>query len=150
MRYLSSTLAAGERCSQSTMASPATLMAAECAPDVLDGFVCLERDHSFPPINFVYRHLHDALRRELKRLAELVHRIEQRIVSESVVSDLSELYDQYHLLVQVNRCHSSVEDEVRYRQPGQPSFRLFPTKCLLSMWMFAHHKCFFFLRTAAG
>jgi hypothetical protein len=97
------------------MASPATLVVADRTPDVLDGLVCPEPDNSFPPINFVYRHLHDALRLELKRLADLVHSIEQRIVSKSVDRDLSVLYDEYHLLVQVNRCHSSVEDEVRCR-----------------------------------
>ena len=72
-------------------------------------------EQAFPPINFVYRHLHDALRGELDRLADLVHSIEQRAGTEDVTQSLHVLRERYHLLVQVNRYHSSVEDEVRTR-----------------------------------
>jgi hypothetical protein len=89
----------------------------------INGGVCSVRGSSsalapsekpgYPPINFVYRHLHDALRGELDRITELVHAIEQRLESDDVTKDLHVLRARYHLLVQVNRYHSSVEDEVR-------------------------------------
>jgi hypothetical protein len=66
----------------------------------------------FPPINFVYRHLHDALRGELDRLTEIVHSLEECSGPDDVTKNLHLLRERYHLLVQVNRYHSSVEDEV--------------------------------------
>ena len=66
----------------------------------------------YPPINFVYQHLHDALRRELDSLSATVRDIESRLGNQDVLADLHQLQDRYHLLVQVNRYHSSVEDEV--------------------------------------
>jgi hypothetical protein len=72
----------------------------------------------YAPINFVYRHLHDAIRAELDRLTTLVADVESRAREPDVLRALHVLRERYHLLVQVNRCHSSVEDEARRSLPA--------------------------------
>ena len=93
------------------------MTAVDRLPDVSDCAPLPADSESFPPINFVYQHLHNALRGELQRLAELVHSIEARVEAQDVSEDLQTLHDRYHLLVQVNRYHSSVEDEVPALRP---------------------------------
>ena len=67
---------------------------------------------NFPPINFVYKHLHDSIREELAQLSSDVQAIECTLQSEDVTDSLVSLRKRYQMLVQVNRYHSSVEDEV--------------------------------------
>lgn len=67
----------------------------------------------FPPINFVYKHLHDSIREELAQLSSEVQAIEGILHTEDVTERLVGLRKRYQMLVQVNRYHSSVEDEVR-------------------------------------
>lgn len=67
----------------------------------------------YPPINFVYRHLHDSIRTELASVSELVLALEEDVNSEDVLQQLKVLESRYQMLEQINRYHSSVEDEVR-------------------------------------
>lgn len=71
--------------------------------------------NEFPPVAFVYEHLHDSIRAELAQLSSEVQSIERVLQSgEDVTARLVGLRERYNMLVQVNRYHSSVEDEVRY------------------------------------
>ena len=58
-----------------------------------------------PPINWFYKHFHDALRSELDGLAQIVSNLQP--------NSLLALKERYHFLGQVYKYHSSVEDEVR-------------------------------------
>jgi hypothetical protein len=70
------------------------------------------RSAEFPPINFVYKNLHDNIREELAQLSAEVQVIEGTLRTEDVTGRLVSLRKRYQMLVQVNRYHSSVEDEV--------------------------------------
>ena len=65
---------------------------------------------SFPPIEFFYRHLHDAIRGELATLSAAVLALEG---CDSLEGRLRQLRERYRFLGQVYKYHSSVEDEVR-------------------------------------
>lgn len=66
-----------------------------------------------PPIRCLYLHLHESIRAELSQLNAAVHQIEKSLSTSDVTGRLLQLRDRYQLLVQVNRYHASVEDEVR-------------------------------------
>jgi hypothetical protein len=76
--------------------------------------------NDFPPVAFVYQHLHDSIRAELAQLSSEVQGIEAVLrTGEDVIERLVDLRKRYQMLVQVNRYHSSVEDEVR--REGRPN-----------------------------
>lgn len=61
----------------------------------------------------MYKNLHDSIREELAQLSAEVQVIEGTLSTEDVTDRLVGLRKRYQMLVQVNRYHSSVEDEVR-------------------------------------
>lgn len=65
-----------------------------------------------PPIRCLYLHLHESIRAELLQLNAAVHQIEKSLSTTDVTENLLQLRERYQLLVQVNRYHASVEDEV--------------------------------------
>lgn len=67
---------------------------------------------SYPPINFIYAHFHNAIRAELDALAALVRSLEAP-GDAGIEGRLQELKDSYRFLEQVYKYHSAVEDEVR-------------------------------------
>lgn len=90
---------------------------------------CLEQQ--YPPINFVYKHLHDSIRNELESIAKLVASLEEDVQREDVVQQLETIQSRYQLLEQINRYHSCVEDEVR-RSRSSRSSRTPVRACCLS------------------
>lgn len=74
-----------------------------------------------PPIRCLYLHLHESIRAELSQLNAAVHQIEKNLSRSDVTNSLLQLRERYQLLMQVNRYHASVEDEV-WR--GPPAFKL--------------------------
>lgn len=79
-----------------------------------DAIRCAVTD-KHPPIRCLYLHLHESIRAELAQLNAEVHLIEKNLSGQDVTSGLVQLRDRYQLLVQVNRYHASVEDEVCFR-----------------------------------
>jgi len=69
----------------------------------------------FPPINYIYTHLHDSIRSELDTLASAVLDLQQAGTASSgtgLSEGLRALRERYRFLEQVYKYHSSVEDEV--------------------------------------
>jgi hypothetical protein len=64
------------------------------------------------PINFLYGHLHNAIRSELDGLTTWALSIEAHAHESSLEARLAHLKERYHFLEQVYKYHSSVEDEV--------------------------------------
>lgn len=67
------------------------------------------------PIRCLYLHLHNSIRAELEQLNAEVHLLEKNLVTNDSTASLLQLRERYQLLVQVNRYHASVEDEVCFR-----------------------------------
>jgi len=92
----------------SALASSQALTGAAAAPAAAGG------EAEYPPINFVYKHLHDAMRAELESIAALMASLEASAQEEAVVQQLETIQARFQLLGQINRYHSCVEDEVVY------------------------------------
>jgi hypothetical protein len=76
-------------------------------------------ENDFPPASFVYKHLHDSIRADLAQLSAEVQAIEAMLhTGKDVTERLVGLQKRYQMLVQVNRYHSCVEDEVCSNRPA--------------------------------
>ena len=64
------------------------------------------------PVNFVYLHVHNAIRSELVSLEAGVKELVSETASDALLIKLAALKERYTFLERIYKYHSSVEDEV--------------------------------------
>lgn len=77
---------------------------------------CTSPSTTFSPIQFIYTHLHDAIRAELDFLGQQVLALEPALdgnANTALEHSLTLLKTRYKFLTNIYKYHSSVEDEVR-------------------------------------
>ncbi len=77
-----------------------------------DGTPPISPSTAFSPIQFIYKHLHDAIRAELDFLGQQVHALDGN-ANMTLEHSLTLLKTRYKFLTNIYKYHSSVEDEVR-------------------------------------
>ena len=64
------------------------------------------------PVNFVYLHVHNAIRQELLALEAGVKELLSELEDDALLGKLAALKERYTFLERIYKYHSSVEDEV--------------------------------------
>jgi hypothetical protein len=75
------------------------------------------------PVNFVYLHVHNAIRSELVSLEAGVKELVSETASDALLTKLAALKERYTFLERIYKYHSSVEDEVRANEACGPHAR---------------------------